>query len=386
MITLITGLPGLGKTLSVVSDLAKRLQSDWAGRKVFTHGIKDLTIPVESIPDGHTINDMHVWLKDERYKGSIIIIDECQTVFPPRSSGSKTPDLVDWLHVHRHFGVDLILITQMPSRIDKQVRDLVGAHYHIHKNPLGVRMRYYWDYCANNPLSELKNGRPEIYKLDKNAFKLYKSAEVHTKIKTPKTRVLWLLPLCLLAFFAFSFMGYKNLSKFSTGGQSDSVAASNSSVSDVVESGVSNGANSVSAQAGEKILADKKRDLKPEMFEPTIPGLVESKPIYNDVRRVQQFEYPVACVAGGKSGCSCYSSQGTPIKEIDKKTCVDYATNGLPFNPYKDKPRVDTKPVVYDVPQSQVLVMGGQSQQNLMYDGYNDARPDMQSGAVVGAN
>ncbi|WP_228764318.1 zonular occludens toxin domain-containing protein [Neisseria meningitidis] len=37
------------------------------------------------------------------------------------------------MHVHRHSGIDIILITQMPQRIDKHVRDLVGAHYHIHK-------------------------------------------------------------------------------------------------------------------------------------------------------------------------------------------------------------------------------------------------------------
>lgn len=115
-----------------------------------------MTIPTEPIPDGHTIQDMHVWLKWPENNGSIVVIDEAQNIFPPRSAGSKTPEIVEWLHVHRHSGVDIILITQMPGRIDKQVRDLVGAHYHIHKTPLGVRMRYFWDYCENSPKSGMK--------------------------------------------------------------------------------------------------------------------------------------------------------------------------------------------------------------------------------------
>ena len=149
MITLITGVPGSGKTLSVVSDLAKNVKKEWADRKIFTHGIPDLTIPTEKIPEGHDIKDMNVWLQYPENNGSVVIIDEAQNIFPPRSAGSKTPELVEWLHIHRHSGVDIILITQMPGRIDKQVRDLVGAHYHIHKTPLGVRMRYFWDYCVS---------------------------------------------------------------------------------------------------------------------------------------------------------------------------------------------------------------------------------------------
>ena len=195
MITLITGVPDSGKTLSVVSDLAKKVKKEWADRKIFTFGIPELTIPVEPVPAGHSLQDLHVWLQKPEYYGSVVIIDEAQNIFPPRSSGTKTPEIVEWLHVHRHSGIDLILITQMPGRIDKQVRDLVGGHYHIHKTPLGVRMRYFWDYCANSPKSDMKNARPEVYKFDKSAFNLYRSVEVHTKIKTPKSRILWVLPL-----------------------------------------------------------------------------------------------------------------------------------------------------------------------------------------------
>lgn len=393
MITLITGVPGSGKTLMAVSDLAKKVDKEWAGRKIFIHGIPDLTIPTEPIPDGHSIQDMHVWLKWPENNGSIVVIDEAQNIFPPRSAGSKTPEIVEWLHVHRHSGVDIILITQMPGRIDKQVRDLVGAHYHIHKTPLGVRMRYFWDYCENNPKSGMKNARPEVYKFDKKAFGLYKSAEIHTKVKTPKSRVLWVIPLALVVFGITSYMGYSLLSGFGSSEKADSENSSVSSFVDVPSDDLKKTVKDKSVVAGQemggRIAPSQNKNLTEEMLKPKIEGMVESKPLYDQIRQVKQLEYPVACISGGKTGCSCYSSQGTVIKEIDKKTCNDYVKNGMPFNPYKENSRdvvqnSNFKPMNDD--SGQVLSLVGKSPQNLMYDGYVEAGEQFAArGGVVGS-
>lgn len=392
MITLITGVPGSGKTLSVVSDLAEKVKKEWADRKIFTHGISELMIPTEKIPEGHDIKDMNVWLKYPENNGSVVIIDEAQKIFPPRSSGSKTPELVEWLHIHRHLGLDIILISQMPGRIDKQVRDLVGAHYHIHKTPLGVRMRYFWDYCENNPKSGMRNARPEVYKFDKKAFGLYKSAEIHTKVKTPKSRVLWVIPLALVVFVSTAYMGFKLLTGMAEGKGSDEPssapdvsAVSHESVKKAVEGG-----SAVSAhEMGRQLSPNQNKNLTPEMLEPKIQGLVESKPLYDNIRQVRQLEYPVACISGGNSGCSCYSSQGTVIKEIGKKTCNDYAKNGLPFNPYKEQPREYAQNRQIQSANSEpspVVSLGGQSPQNLMYDGYVEAGQQFAArGGVVGS-
>lgn len=394
MITLITGVPGSGKTLSVVSDLAKKVKKQWADRKIFTHGIPELTIPTEKIPEGHSINDMNVWLQYPENNGSVVIIDEAQNIFPPRSSGSKTPELVEWLHVHRHSGVDIILITQMPGRIDKQVRDLVGAHYHIHKTPLGVRMRYFWDYCENSPKSGMKNARPEVYKFDKKAFGLYKSAEIHTKVKTPKSRVLWVIPVALIVFGFTAYMGYSLLSGLGSSEKADSENSSVSSVvgvpSDDLKKSIKDKSVVAGQEIGGQIAPSQNKNLTEEMLKPKIDGLVESKPLYDSIRQVKQLEYPVACISGGKSGCSCYSSQGTVIKEIDKKTCNDYAKNGMPFNPYKENSRdvvqnANVQPMNDN--SGQVVSLGGKSPQNLMYDGYVEAGQQFASrGGVVGSS
>ncbi len=393
MITLITGVPGSGKTLMAVSDLSKKVDKEWAGRKIFIHGIPELTIPTEPIPEGHTIQDMHVWLKWPENNGSIVVIDEAQNIFPPRSAGSKTPEIVEWLHVHRHSGVDIILITQMPGRIDKQVRDLVGAHYHIHKTPLGVRMRYFWDYCENNPKSGMKNARPEVYKFDKKAFGLYKSAEIHTKVKTPKSRVLWVIPAALIVFGITAYMGYSLLSGLGSSEKADSENSSASSFVDVKSDDLKKSVKDKSAMAGQEIggqiAPSQNKNLTEEMLKPKIEGMVESKPLYDQIRQVKQLEYPVACISGGKSGCSCYSSQGTVIKEIDKKTCNDYLKNGMPFNPYKEPNRdvvqnANIQPMSDD--SGQVISLGGKSPQNLMYDGYVEAGKDFAArGGVVGS-
>ena len=391
MITLITGVPGSGKTLMAVSDLAKKVDKEWAGRKIFIHGISELTIPTEPIPDGHTIQDMHVWLKWPENHGSVVVIDEAQNIFPPRSAGSKTPEIVEWLHVHRHSGIDIILITQMPGRIDKQVRDLVGAHYHIHKTPLGVRMRYFWDYCENNPKSGMKNARPEVYKFDKKAFGLYKSAEIHTKVKTPKSRVLWVIPVALIVFGFTAYMGYSLLSGFGSSEKDDSENLSVSSFVDVPSDDLKKTVKDKSVVAGQemggRIAPSQNKNLTEDMLKPKIEGMVESKPLYDQIRQVKQLEYPVACISGGKSGCSCYSSQGTVIKEIDKKTCNHYVKNGMPFNPYKENSRdvvqnANVQQITDD--SGQVISLGGKSPQNLMYDGYVEAGQQFaQRGGVV---
>jgi zonula occludens toxin family protein len=218
MITLITGSPGSGKTLRMVSELAKT--KEFEGRKIFVDGITGLKLGnIEPFPDGHGIADMHIWAKDPEYHGSVFVIDEAQRFFPKRSSNSKVPELLEFLHVHRHYGLDIYIITQMPTRIDKTVCDLVGAHYHIHKNRLGFRMQYYWDYCATSPKTESRHAQASVYRLDKNAFKLYESAQIHTKVKQPKSKVRWIIPLALCSAVYFSMGSYDKFVALSSSGK-----------------------------------------------------------------------------------------------------------------------------------------------------------------------
>ena len=137
---------------------------------------------------------------------------------------------------------------------------------------------------------------------------------------------------------------------------------------------------------------DINSNLKPTDFVPVLAEKPESKPIYDNVRQVKTFEYIAGCVEGGNSGCTCYSAQGTPLKEVTKAMCKNYVKNGLPFNPYKDEQHTVQQPqtapqTAYAPENGQVLTMGGKSPQNLMYDGYVEAgeKTGFQNGAKVGS-
>ena len=250
--------------------------------------------------------------------------------------------------MHRHYAIDLYLITQMPARIDKNVRDLVGAHYHIQKNRLGGRSKLYWDYCANNPRAEVRNAHASVYKMDKSVFNLYRSAVEHTKIKQPKTRWLWGLPLAVVVAVFSSMSAFQQL--FGAGGvapvskvEKVQEKAGNMHELSAVDLGdarsaaISDAAGKVGNDVRNAVAGE--RGLSPEMFVPAISEMVESKPIYDQVRQVRQYEYATACISG-KSGCSCYTDQGTKVKEISNKLCLEYVKDGLPFNPYRE-PRQD---------------------------------------------
>lgn len=212
MILLNTGVPGAGKTLSMVQDLAalfKRWQAhpDEA-RPVFVLGIPDLALPHAPVPLKSVQVDkagaprlVPDW--DEMPDGSLVLIDECQGVFPPRSSQSTPPAHVAWLNTHRHKGFDLWITTQQPKLIDASVRALVGRHKH-YRRVFGMQRSivYEWDACSDS-LSGMNNAVKTYWPFPTGAFKWYKSAEIHTKQKFKIPLWFAILPagVLLCAFF-----------------------------------------------------------------------------------------------------------------------------------------------------------------------------------------
>ncbi|KWZ47681.1 hypothetical protein WS73_03725 [Burkholderia savannae] len=200
MITLITGVPGSGKTLHAVWLLTKIAR----GRRVLVDGIRDLAIEHVEIDEP--------WLRQWHEKAEaqdLIVIDEAQRIYPPTTVSQKpTPD-VEQLHVHRHKGVDFILITQHPQRISKTVRDLVGRHIHV-RNLFGLKraMLYEWDHC-HNP-SSLKDAVKRQWPYPREVFRLYTSAEVHTKKQAVIPKALFVVPIALMLFIVLAVKIFYN--------------------------------------------------------------------------------------------------------------------------------------------------------------------------------
>ncbi|TKC83427.1 hypothetical protein FAZ69_23330 [Trinickia terrae] len=203
-IELVTGVPGSGKTLLAVSRLPKEIK---AGRRIVVNGIRDLAIDHE-LWDDDMVREWHKHCKPN----DVIVIDEVQRIWPPVSASVKATEDIEKLHVHRHFGVDIVLITQHPNRMNKTIRDLVGRHVHVKRLFGGHKaMLYEWDH-THNPNSGLKDAVKMPWFYPKKVFELYTSAELHTKPKAVIPKALFVLPVALIFAVVFAWKGFMGVS------------------------------------------------------------------------------------------------------------------------------------------------------------------------------
>jgi zona occludens toxin len=192
MLTLITGTPGAGKSLYTVWNIARKVPGSTiesgnvaVPRRLFSN-IKDLLVEHTHIT-AEDLNTWHEWAKP----GDVIVFDEVQEVWRPRGMGSKVPDCIAKLETHRHMGVDLVLITQHPMLLDTNIRRLVNQHIHLRRLAKTLAMWYEWDHCSNPGMTKtcIHSG---TFWHPKEAYKLYKSAQLHTKPTTKIPSVAWL--------------------------------------------------------------------------------------------------------------------------------------------------------------------------------------------------
>jgi len=217
VITLITGTPGAGKTLYAVWELARHVPGSYiedggrsVPRRLFSN-INGLLVDHQKV-DADSLRSWPTWAQP----GDVILFDEVQEIWRPRSVGSKVPDDVAKLEVHRHMGVDFILVTQHPMLLDQNIRRLVNQHIHVRRILNSATWLYEWDHAENpgNTKTALSN-RPWRY--PKKAFQLYKSAQLHTKSKA-RFPAVGLVGVALVA--ALIFVGpfaYSRLSGSLTG-------------------------------------------------------------------------------------------------------------------------------------------------------------------------
>lgn len=208
-IKLITGVPGSGKTLMAIKDIAEQVKANNDPKTPSFNDTKSteenfdaskhkrFKRPIYTDIDGinfgegevYKVQPDHDWR--ECPDGSLIIYDEVHKKW--RSEGqaglSKNPQIND-LDMHRHRGMDFILITQYPTKVHHEVRTNVTEHYHI-KRPSGAKAAttYKWDLAQSSPNDFHAKNEADIapFVFPKKYFKHYKSATIHThKFKLPK--------------------------------------------------------------------------------------------------------------------------------------------------------------------------------------------------------
>lgn len=330
MITLITGVPGAGKTLYCVSQIL--LPESKTDRPIYVDGIPDLLPRHEVAPD---VLDWPTWAP----QGAHIFIDEVQRVWRPESAGKLPHPSIAELETHRHRGLDFTIMTQHPSLVHANVRRLVGKHIHVRRTALGVKV-YEYSECQAQPDTAWRNAMTKFsWKHPKDAFGLYKSASLHVKVKYRLPPAVKVLAVCVLGI---GFLGYKMFDKFYTtlnpeqaavameeltpGGQSSSAAAH-------VVSGVA-GVLPVTAGKPQPVEEVDPR----EAFVPRVYGEPWTAPAYDGMRVVRNMPRVVACVAS-ETKCACYTEQMTVIQMTDSQ-CRERLDGGGVYDPYNEKPAI----------------------------------------------
>lgn len=293
--TLFTGLPGNGKTLYALQWVEEKLRAPviegGPRRPVFYRGIKGLTLDWTEL-------EPQKW--QDLPPGSIMVIDECQDVFPPRGRGEPDEWIRD-LTKHRHGGVDLVLITQHPMLFDSYVRRLCDRHFHlmrnfgfnratVHEFPTGVR--------DNVEKSRTGSVRHE-WSYPKHVFSWYQSAELHTVKRRLPARV-YVLMASPVVFAVLAWLIWTRLmpNRASAEAPLASATAASAARADPAGRRGAQGAGPV-------------RDLI-ALHAPRVPGMEYTAPIYDEVTKPVQAPYPAACVQMGQR-CGCYTQQGTQL-------------------------------------------------------------------------
>ena len=150
--------------------------------------------------------------------GSVVVIDECQKVFPARKLTDPLPP-VTALSEHRHRGFDFVLVTQSPMMMDSYVRRLVGEHVHcVRRFGLKGCTRYTWGECVDDPQSHTMRSRAieSVWKYPHTLFPLYASATLHTvKTKLPLRMVL--IPVGVVAALIAGYFAWGSLESIGSG-------------------------------------------------------------------------------------------------------------------------------------------------------------------------
>ena len=298
MITLITGVPGSGKTLYAINYIKTKAEKE--SRAVYYSGIPELTL------GWFDLENPEEWYKCPA--GSIIVIDECQRVFRPRPAGKQVPESISRFETHRHDGFDVFLITQHPQLIDTNIRRLVGQHFHvIRKFGLQACTVNEWASCHEINKTNVLAAVKHQFKYPKESFGWYKSAEVHTHKRNIPMRV-WFLLSAPFLLIVLGFIFWRVMKPASVLESKALPSEVSPGVAQTVPYIPPSGEPSKTHLSTLEYIAIR---------EPRIEGLPHTAPVYDEVTKPQQAPEPVGCMISERTGCQCFTQQGTKYPTTD---------------------------------------------------------------------
>jgi zona occludens toxin len=329
MITLITGGPGTGKTAWLLDQLLEIRKQD-KEREFFIHGVRNLRgLPHKQIFCKSQLCDIcqsqtppHDALYVENWpewkqSGSLIVVDEVQRIWRPRVGGSPLPLGVSGLETHRHYGLDFWLISQGPHLFDIAIRLLVGRHVHLVSRWSG-RTQYEWPECKQD-VQARTDAVTRPYSLPTHVYKMYDSAEIHTKQEKRKPIAFYAMFASFFIAVVFGFICFDRLQ--------------NKLKPTTTINSVKKGDGSAQAEPLPSLSNNKSENQAFPDFTPTIENVPESAPAYFPLIKVVDAPIMMGCVQSKTTGdCKCYTAQAT-VYPTTKIYCEETIANHR-FNPY----------------------------------------------------
>ena len=302
MFKLVTGKPGDGKTSNELWDFLHANQ--YKGRDKYCTPIKGFEAAKHGVTE---IPDVQGWrdLPD----GSVIFIDEVQDYLGLRS-GKEVPEWIRELARHRHRGMDFIATTQDPMFLDPFVRKLAKPHVHYHR-PWNMKMvRHQWDTVQNDPTTKTarKSSQSSFAKPNPKVFELYTSTVLDTHKAAPPWKLIAVAGLALLMLIGGTITAVAQLGSL---GKPKGDPVSGDVV--VVGSDASPSPNSSAATSMIEQPVQQETSWEPEKLKPRIEGMPWSAPIYDHLSRPTDFPRVAACIKSKRTGCKCYTQQGTRL-------------------------------------------------------------------------
>lgn len=194
MIAAFVGTPGSGKTYDAVKKIVDNMRKieGKSPRHIYTniegmdepecqHYLKDYLGY-----DDYEFSKYFHWKSDKEIvnfyeyvkDNSLIVIDEIHKLYSNRDwQTDKNKQFADWCSTHRHFGCDLIFITQDMEKVEKHVRSLVQWSYLYRKVDFmgGAVKRKYIKYSYSGDDVKCKALTTNTGTYESHIFNCYKS-------------------------------------------------------------------------------------------------------------------------------------------------------------------------------------------------------------------
>ena len=320
MIRLITATPGSGKTCLVVEWLLKEVDRQFY--KEFYTNIEDLRIvgfkPLPPEADWRTLNPN----KDKDEPPKLMVVDEAQ-YFDAFMKETKQNAIGKDLSTHRHYGIDLWIITQSPKLLNSYVLENVGEHVHLYRPQKKKTVNVYWWSYAQSSLtkSAFKSADDmQKWRLNPAVFDYYKStsqvtdSKARVSQKVVSTIITGIIILVGIGFFVNN--GLKSFQAMQHKKGSDGVLNIDTKQLPNSESAASSVGAVVTAQsANVASTVSTTQNLSSAPTQPTQPQITPEQAEFARVASVIQF--------GDK--CTLYNSKGM-VLDLPKSECMAYAS------------------------------------------------------------